>query len=140
MKYYSEKLNKVFDSKEELEKAELGALNKDHALLENKLRESIDNVTRASEELDTIKENFKAIKEQFEKELDRLMVEPTNKVREAEKRRDEISTVFKKQFGEEDYKLTLAKLLSAGLDKKADEQGGANLIEAISEFIKILYL
>ena len=115
MKYYSEKLNKLFDSTDELEaeekKLEEQKETKSRAALEKKLLESMDNVASAYANLETVKSSFVELRKEFEQELENLVKEPTEIVKKAEKERDEIAAKFKEKFGEEEYKKTLAKLI-----------------------------
>lgn len=112
MKYFSEKLSKLFDSEEQLfqaeaeendrqekeriAKAERSKQKKEYA---DKIEKAQSDVDKAYEDLETAKEEVREILEASNARMNKILNEAKDKVRAAEKTKMDALSEFNKRFG-----------------------------------------
>jgi sugar-specific transcriptional regulator TrmB len=105
MKFYSETLNKLYDSEKELKAAEK-AFNDQNLQKENTKKELSTKIEVAEVALDEAHKNYEAVREEAAKLMDesnkqiiKMMNDAKAKITEAEKARTDAIVAFNQQFG-----------------------------------------
>ncbi len=105
MKYYSETLNKLFDSEKELKAAEKVFEDK-NIQKENTKKELSIKIEAAETALDEAHKNYEAVREEAAKLMDesnkqilKMINDAKSKITEAEKNRTDAIVAFNQQFG-----------------------------------------
>lgn len=129
MKFYSETLNKLFDSEKELKDAEKAFEDK-NLLKENTKKELSVRIEVAEEALDAAHKNYEAVREEAAKILDesnkqviKMMNDAKAQITEAEKARTDAIVAFNQQFGtyRANYTGERAKRESERVNKMVDD-------------------
>jgi len=105
MKFYSEKLNKLFDSEKELKSAEK-AFDEKNLVTENTKKELSKRIEAAEDAVDAAHKNYEVVKQEAAKLMDEsnkqianMLNEAKEKITSAEKDRTDAIVAFNQQFG-----------------------------------------
>ena len=105
MKFYSETLNKLFDSEKELKAAEKAFEDK-NIQKENTKKEMSQRIEAAEIALDAAHRNYEAVREEAARLMDesnkqilKMINDAKAEITEAEKKRTDAIVAFNKQFG-----------------------------------------
>lgn len=105
MKYYSEKLNKLFDDEKELKAAEK-AFDAKNLIKENTKKELSQRIEAAEAAVDAAHKNYEAVKEEAaklmeesNKQIAQMLNDAKDKITSAEKTRTDAIVAFNQQFG-----------------------------------------
>ena len=105
MKFYSEKLNKLFDSEKELKSAEK-VFDEKNLITENTKKELSKRIEAAEDAVDAAHKNYEAVKqeaaklmEESNKQIANMLNDAKEKITSAEKDRTDAIVAFNQQFG-----------------------------------------
>lgn len=127
MKFYSEKLNKLFDTPEALTAAEEEATNKQTELTKKELSQAIEKADAALDEAyknyDEVRNAAAKILDESNKQVEQMLKDAKKKITVAEQERSNAIVQFNKQFGtyKVNYTGDRAKRESQRVNKMLDD-------------------